>query len=144
VKRALNHLAAGVVTALLALPLGAEDTRICPAIDRPALSAVKHQAGLRVFRDPATGKLRPPTREEAAELMRTEAEAAPESKRTFVVVEHADGMKSVDLQGALMQSMVVTRNANGSLSFRCVPAQFAAGAAAPAPVPGARPALEEK
>ena len=138
-------LAAGIVALLLALPLGAQDTDkgVCPAVDPPAPVA-RALAGLRIFRDPATGKLRPPTREEATRLRRAEAEAAPELERTFVVVEHPDGMKSVDLQGALMQSMVVTRNPDGSLSCRCVPAQFAARAGASSPVPKARPASEEK
>jgi hypothetical protein len=143
VKLGSDSLAAAVLATFLALPLRADDadTRACPAIDPPA-SAVRSQAALRVFRDPETGQLRQPTREEAAELARAAAEAAQESEPIFLVVEHPDGMKSVDLQGALMQSVVVTRNADGSLTFRCVPAQLAAPPAAP--VPQARPALEEK
>lgn len=133
---------AAVLVSLLALPLRADDANIrtCPAIDPPS-PAMRSQAGFRAFRDPETGQLRPPTREEAAELARAEAELAPESERIFVVVEHPDGMKSVDLQGAFMQSLVVTRNADGSLTFSCVPA---GQTAAPAPTPKARPPLEEK
>lgn len=140
--------------AALATPLRADDPPACPAIDPPALlrQGFGGQAapllGLRVFRDPVTGQLRPPTREEAAALARTtEAEAAPESAPVFEVVEHPDGMKSVDLKGAFMNSVVVTRNADGSVTFRCVPggAQPAQPAAAlTAPQPEARPALEKK
>ena len=88
---------------------------------------------MRVFRDPETGRLRQPTREEAAELDRAEAEAAPESERIFRVVEHPDGMKSVDLQGAFAQAVVVTRNADGSLTFRCMPDGQATAPVKPAP-----------
>jgi hypothetical protein len=137
------------VSALLALPLRGDDNRACPAIDPPLLrqgfgGQAASSPGLRFFRDPETGQLRPPTREEAAELNRAEADAAQESEPIFVVVEHPDGMKSVDLQGALMQSVVVTRNIDGSLTFRCVPSRLAASPPAAAPAPQARPALEEK
>lgn len=160
-KLGSDRLAAAViVAALLALPLRAGDTRACPAIDPSAAAAQKalpaeasssakasedrlaKAGGLRVFRDPETGQLRPPTREEAAELNRIDAETTRESEPIFVVVEHPDGMKSVELQGALMQSVVVTRNADGSLSSRCMPARLAAVPAAP--VQPARPAVEEK
>jgi hypothetical protein len=143
-----------VLAALLALPLRADDadTKACPAIDPPASAvqkalpaeALAKAGGLRVFRDPETGQLRPLTREEAAEVARVEAEAATESEPIFVVVEHPDGMKSVDLQGALMQSVTVTRNPDGSLTFSCGPARLVAAPAPAAPVPQARPALEEK
>jgi hypothetical protein len=142
VKLGSVSLAAAVLAAL-APPLRADDARACPAIDPPAVTA-RSQTGLRVFRDPETGQLRQPTREEAAELARAETEAAQESEPIFVVVEHPDGMRSVDLQGAFMQSVVVTRNADGSLTFRCVPARLAAAPAPAAPVPQARPAPEEK
>jgi hypothetical protein len=158
VKLRFHSLAAAVVAAaFLAAPLRADDSRACPAIDPPLLRPSFAKAsegfggqaasspGLRVFRDPETGQWRQPTREEAAELARAEAEAAPEAEPVFVVVEHSDGMKSVDLQGALMQSIVVTRNPDGSLTFRCVPARLAAAASvSAAPAPQARPALEEK
>jgi hypothetical protein len=156
VKLGSNRLAATVLAAFMALPLSAGETgtRACPAIDPPALlrpsfakasegyGGQASPAGFRVFRDPATGQLRQPTRAEAAELARAEAEAAPEAEPIFVVVEHPDGMKSVDLQGALMQSVVVTRNADGSLTFRCVPDRLQPAPAAP--LPQTRPALEEK
>ena len=135
-KIGFHRLAAALAVAtFLAPPLRAGTSRACPAIDPPA-RAVRPQPGWRVFRDPRTGKLRPPTPEEAAELAKMEAEAGPEAEPIFVVVEHPDGMKSVDLQGAFAQSIIVTRNADGSLRFRCVPARLAAASAA-APVPAA-------
>lgn len=147
-KPGSDRLAVAAVAVLLALPLRAEDTRACPAVDpplaRPSFGGQAPRAGWRVFRDPETGRLRPPTPAEVAELERAETEATPatESTPVFRVIEHPDGMKSVDLQGAWMQSVVVTRNADGSLSFRCGPEP--APAVPAAPVAQARSAHEEK
>jgi hypothetical protein len=121
---------------LLALPLPADDPPACPAIDPPA--AARLRVGLRAFRDPATGELRKPAPGEAAAAARAEAEAAPESTPVFEVVVHPDGMKTVDLQGAFTSAAVATRNPDGSITIRCLPA-----GAAPAPRP-ARSGPEEK
>src|SRR5262249_22752509 len=109
------------------------------AIDPAAQATSRPTAGLRAFRDPVTGKLRPPTREEAAAFARAEAEAAAERSVVFEVVLHPDGMKSVDLQGAFDVAAVAVRNPDGSVSARCAPA---GGAAASPAAP--RPAPEEK
>ena len=143
-KLAFFRPAAFIVSAaFLALPLCADDPPACPAIDPPTLlrqgfgGQARGQGGLRAFRDPATGELRKPTAEEAAAAARAEAQASPERQLVFEVVVHPDGMKTVDLQGAFMAAAVATRNPDGSITVRCVPA------AAPVPPP-ARPALEEK
>lgn len=130
--------AAAALAVLLALPLSADDPVACPPIDPP--QAAGPRAGLRAFRDPVTGELRRPTREEAAALAGAEGEAEPERQPVFEVILHPDGMKSVDLQGAFLAAAVATRNPDGSITVRCVPA----GASAAAPAPPARPALEEK
>ncbi len=141
--------AAAALAALLALPLRGDDSPVCPAID-PAARAVSPQAGLRVFRDPVTGQLRAPTREEAAALARAmEAEAAPTPTPVFEIVEYPDGMKSVDLKGAFMHSVVVKRHADGSVTFSCVPGTAPAApvqpaASLPAPQLETRPTFEEK
>ena len=131
-------LLAGV--AILGMPLRADEPA-CPGIDPVARDLSRPQAGLRAFRDPVTGKLRPPTREEAAALARTQAQAAPEREIAFEVVVHPNGMKSVDLQGAFDQATVATRNPDGSIRMRCVPARSTAdvgAAAAPRPAPEER------
>ena len=146
-QRCLAVAAAAAVAAVLAVPLQADGPPACPAIDPPALlrQGFGGQAapllGLRAFRDPVTDELRKPTREEAAAAAKAEAEAAPERQVVFEVVVHPDGMKTVDLKGAFMAAAVATRNPDGSITVRCVPA--GTSAAAPVPPP-ARPALEEK
>ena len=97
--------------AAMSAPAGAGE----PAPKKPPAPAA---AGWRAFRDPATGKLREPTPEEARELSRREARksAAP---LTFEVVVHPDGMKSVDLKGAFTMSLVARRNPDGSISYEC-------------------------
>jgi hypothetical protein len=138
VKLGQRCLAVAALAAVLAFPLRA-DAPACPAIDPPTVAAP--QGGLRAFRDPVTGELRKPTREEAAAAAKAEAQGAPERQPVFEVVVHSDGMKTVDLQGAFMAAAVATRNPDGSITVRCVPA--GASAAAPVPPP-ARAALEEK
>jgi hypothetical protein len=139
VKTSRLGLIAGLA-ALFALPMPADDPQACPAIDPPAFlrpgsgGQAALLPGLRAFRDPVTGELRKPTAEEAAALAQAEAEAAPERQPVFEVVVHPDGMKSVDLQGAFTSAAVATRNPDGSITVRCVPA----GA------PSARQAHEEK
>jgi hypothetical protein len=148
VKLGQRCLAVAALAAVLAFPLRA-DAPACPAIDPPTVApqkalpseALAKEGSLRAFRDPVTGELRKPTREEAAAAAKTQAQAAPERQPVFEVVVHPDGMKTVDLQGAFMAAAVATRNPDGSITVRCVPA----GTRATAPVPPpARPALEEK
>jgi hypothetical protein len=93
-------------------PLGAAERP--PKKKDPAAAS----AGWRAFRDPATGKLREPTPEEARELSRRDAQksAAPTA---FEVVVHPDGMKSVDLKGAFTMSLAARRNPDGSISYEC-------------------------
>jgi len=124
----------------LAVAQTAGEPASCPAIDPAARTLSRPAAGLRAFRDPVTGKLRQPTSEEAAALARAEAEAAPERDLVFEVVVHPDGMKSVDLHGAFDVAAVATRNPDGSVTIRCVPARAAAANTAPPPPQ----ALEEK
>ena len=135
-KTALRSALLAALAALLAFPLPADDPPVCPAIDPPA--AARLQVGLRAFRDPVTGQLRKPTPEEAAAAAKAEAKATHELTPVFEVVVHPDGMKTVDLQGGFTSAAVATRNPDGSITVRCVPA----GAASFAPPSG--PAPEEK
>ena len=92
-------------------------TPACPAIDPPAAIAARP---LRVFRDPVTGKLRPPTREERDRLRDAQA-LEPKAARVFTTVVRPDGTKVVDLGDAFLSSVVVKREPDGSTQFACVP-----------------------
>jgi hypothetical protein len=91
--------------------------RTCPAIDpvRPA-----PRAGLRVFLDRRTGRVRPPTPEEARALVES-AGRGVEYLEPLEIVVSPDGMRSVDLKGAFEARIEVRRNPDGSISERCVP-----------------------
>ena len=90
----------------------------CPAMDPPAPAAPR----VRAFVDPVTGALREPTAEELrriAEERRAVREAAP--PRVFVIVEHPDGMKSVDLGDAFLFDVRLETLPDGSPKITCVP-----------------------
>jgi hypothetical protein len=84
--------------------------------------AASSENGVRAYIDPATGKLRQPTAAERAEEARQSAEAAKQRKGRGVRIEkQANGAKrGLDLEGRLMESVVVTRNADGSLQYHYV------------------------
>jgi hypothetical protein len=90
----------------------------CPAIDGPARAAPR----VRAFVDPATGRLREPTADELRRIAeeRLAAHPAP-SSRVFVVVEHPDGMKSVDLGDAFLFDVKVETREDGTSRLVCVP-----------------------
>jgi hypothetical protein len=90
----------------------------CPAVDAPAPAAPR----VRAFVDPVTGALREPTADELrrlAEERRAAREAAP--PRVFVIVEHPDGMKSVDLGDAFLFDVKLETLPDGSPKITCVP-----------------------
>ena len=115
-------LAAVLVSAFaLAFIARADDapTSTCPAIDPPAAAAARP---LRVFRDPVTGKLRPPTSEELERLRETQA-LQPKAARVFTTVVRPDGTKVVDLGDAFLFSVIAKRESDGSTQFACVPSR---------------------
>lgn len=92
---------------------------------KPATAAQDNAAmdsGVRVYIDPATGKLRQATPAERAEEARQSAEAAKLRKGKGVKYsKRADGaVRALDLEGRLMESVVVTTNPDGSLSYAYV------------------------
>ena len=99
-------------------------TSTCPAIDPPAAAPARP---LRVFRDPATGKLRPPTREELDRLRERQA-LAPKAARVLTTVVRPDGTKVVDLGDAFLFSVIAKRQPDGSTQFECVPSRGNAAA----------------
>lgn len=90
----------------------------CPAIDVPAPASFR----VRAFVDPLTGRLREPTADElrrlAEERLAARSAAAP---RVFVIVEHPDGMKSVELGDAFLFDVKLETLADGSPKITCVP-----------------------
>ena len=104
------------------------EPRECPPIDPPATSAPHcpamdpvGRAGLRVFLDRRTGRVRAPTPEEARALFEAGA-GRVEYLEPLEVVVHPNGMLSVNLKGAFSSQVVARRNSDGSVSTRCVPA----------------------
>src|SRR5262245_8179717 len=95
-------------------------TSTCPPIDPPA--AAKSARLLRVFRDPVTGKLRPPTREEL-ERLREARGLERKAARVFPMVVLPDGTKLVKLGDEFLFSVVATREPDGSTGFQCVPSR---------------------
>ena len=90
----------------------------CPAIDAPAPPLPR----VRAFIDPATGQLREPTADELRRLAEERlARRAAASARVFVVVEHPDGMKSVDLGDAFLFDVKVETGEDGASRIVCVP-----------------------
>jgi hypothetical protein len=90
-----------------------------PAIDpAPAPAAPR----VRVFVDPATGKLREPTVDELRELAEARWKSrAAQAPRVFEVVTHPDGMKSVDLGDAFLFDLRIEKLPDGSRKTSCVP-----------------------
>lgn len=76
-------------------------------------------AGQKVAVDPATGKLRQPTAEESRKLAEAMKKYVNHSTEGLTVKTHANGMKSVDLQGRFHNAAVGKRNAAGTVSTNC-------------------------
>jgi len=101
----------------------------CPAIDPPAAAA--GAVHMRVFVDPATGRVREPTDDELrayAERRRAARAAAPPP--VFEVVTYPDGMVAVDLGDAFLFDVRIARQPDGGRRLECVP-----HSASPAPAP---------
>ena len=86
-------------------------------------------AGRKVAIDRKTGKLRQPTPAESRALGNALKHLVNRSTEGLNVVERSNGTKSVDLQGRFQSATVVTRNADGTISEKCVQDETAAKAA---------------
>ena len=75
---------------------------------------------LRVFLDRRTGRVRPPTPEEARALFESAGKSV-EYLEPLEIVVSPDGTRSVDLKGAFEARIEVRRAPDGSLSTRCAP-----------------------
>ena len=99
--------------------------------------------GVRAYVDPATGKLRQPTAAERAEEARQAAAARKANAgkgRPPTITKRADGtVVATDNDGRFMESVVATRNADGSISYAYLQGEVETLPAAPP-----APAQEEK
>ena len=77
-------------------------------------------AGQTVAVDPQTGKVRPPTPEEARQLGMALKNYLNRSSQGLTVKTHPNGAQSVDLQGRFQSVSLAKINADGSASEKCV------------------------
>ncbi len=77
-------------------------------------------AGVIVTIDPATGKLKRPTPEEARQLAAGFEEMVSQSAEGLVVVHHFNGMMSVNLEDRFQNVSVARVNPDGSIALGCV------------------------
>src|SRR4051812_47169692 len=77
-------------------------------------------AGQSVAIDRQTGKLRPPTPDEARQLGAALKNYLNRSSQGLTVKTHPNGVQSVDLQGRFQNVSVAKINADGSASEKCV------------------------
>ena len=74
-------------------------------------------AAQRAFKDPATGKLRQPTEDEAAALQLAAPPAAP--SKPLVQTTYSDGSTSVELNEDYTSEVTVERAPDGTLTTHC-------------------------
>jgi len=112
-----------------------------PKAQRVVVNQVRVSAdGLKVFIDPATGKVRQPAPGEVRALDEALASLGDKSLKNIQATQYADGTISIALNGAFMNSAVVRVNPNGTVSQACTDD----AAAAAAFMNGGAPAAEEQ
>ncbi len=112
-----------------------------PQTGRTVVNQVKvTNDGLRVFIDPATGKIKQPTPAEMRALDEAIASLPARSVESVPAAQHADGSVSIANDGSLMSYAMARINVDGSVSQACVDDASAADAF----LNGAAPAAEEK
>ena len=70
--------------------------------------------------DPKTGKLRTPTAEEARAIVETIQGLTNRSADDLQVVQEANGMSKIDLQGRFQNVVIAKPNPDGTNEIRCV------------------------
>jgi hypothetical protein len=101
-------------------PPATETTVQTPAAPPAEAAAPAHAEAIRVFIDPQTGRLRPPTPEEARQMGELMRQMTSRSTEGLEQVRHPDGSVSVDLQGRFRHVAIGARTAGGPLVFDCV------------------------
>ena len=110
-------LAAGLVASSLYARSVTVVTEACPAIDPPAAAPLR--AGLRVFVDPVTGKIRPATPEERRKV--AAVTARDRSSRSYEMQILRDGTRIVELDDAFLMNIVATVAPDGRVTYLCGP-----------------------
>lgn len=87
---------------------------------RPAMKVPAGAAGMQVFIDPATGKMRPATAKEVKMMSDRLNAFLNRSTTGLKVQESAGGMLSMNLQGGFLNVWVASVGADGSISNSCV------------------------
>ena len=97
---------------------------VAGAVSAAEVQTSATQSGMKAYKDSRTGKLRQPTPDErAAEGRQTAAKAAAglAPSATLEVVTYPNGtQRASDSSGAFQESVVATRNADGSLVYSFV------------------------
>jgi len=68
----------------------------------------------------ANVSVRPPTPQELKALSDAMAASTSEEDKDLVVVQHKNGMQSVDLKGRFQSLTVAKRNSDGSVAVKCI------------------------
>ncbi len=146
--------AAPVVAALPALPALPAPPVVAttPVVATPAAIArvpakakalpgiVPGSAGLLIALDPETGEVGMPSPEQVAAMGLSEEGMVSHEGDGLTVVQHANGMRSVDLQGRFQEFVVARKTADGKVVVGCVDNPKHADHIQPAPAAG----LEEE
>ena len=114
--------------AVALLVVGAAGAAAAPGGAQPAVKAPAGAAGMQVFIDPATGKLRPATEQEVkmmSDRLKAFLNRSPEGLK---VQEHANGMLSLNLQGGYLNVWMASVGEDGVVTNVCVSNQGAAEA----------------
>lgn len=108
-------------------------------------------SGSTVTIDPVTKRIRPGTPEDLGTLLAAEAARVAVENEEITVFLYENGAKAARLPDSFMQTLVATRQPDGTIAFECASdrdrqarAELPAGAVVPAPTPTTIPALEEK
>ncbi len=143
-----------VVLATLALTVGISTSAVAQKSSSPETVSAGDDytyvpfAGQSVAIDRKTGKLRPPTPEEARKLAEALKNFLSRSGQGLAIVTHPNGAQSVDLQGRFQSVTLAKINRDGSTSEKCVTGMREARAfLAPATAkrrPSASPADQKK
>jgi hypothetical protein len=127
VSRRLLFLTCAMLVMCLAITASAQTAAAGRAHGNDSISTVQ-VAGQTVAIDRQTGRLRQPTPEEARALAAGLKAMLNRSTEGLTVVQHANGAKSVDLQGRFQSITVAKVDSDGKVAERCVTNQREAAA----------------
>lgn len=111
-----------------------------PAKAKALPGIVPGSAGLLIALDPETGEVGMPSPEQVAAMGLSEEGMVSHEGDGLTVVQHANGMRSVDLQGRFQEFVVARKTADGKVVVGCVDSPKHADHIQPAPAAG----LEEE